>query len=76
MAQGGVGWAEVQHWLWPLYTERWGTWRYHRLGLSEVPYADAPTGVSLPPPPPLLYGEQERGMPAGGSARHHGLWQC
>lgn len=51
---GAVGWREALHWMWPLYSERWGPWRYHRLGLSAVPYSDR--AASLPPPPPLLYG--------------------
>jgi len=52
-----IGWAEVEHWMWPLWTERWGDWRRERLGLCEVPMADAADGACLlPPPTPLLYG--------------------
>lgn len=53
-----MSWRDVEHWLWPLFTERWGGWRYHRLGLPAVPYSVWPPGVPLPPPPPLLYGAQ------------------
>lgn len=63
---GSVGWAEVRHWLWPLFTERWGAWRHHRLGLPAVPYSDCPPGVPLPPAPALLYGEG----PCSGSCCH------
>ncbi len=52
---GSVSWRDVEHWLWPLFTERWGGWRYHRLGLPAVPYSGCPP-APLPPPPPLLYG--------------------
>lgn len=50
-----MSWQDVEHWLWPLFTERWGGWRYHRLGLPAVPYLGCPP-APLPPPPPLLYG--------------------
>ncbi len=54
---GSVGWSDVRHWLWPLFTERWGPWRSHRLGLPEAPYLDCPPGADLPAPPDLLYGK-------------------
>ncbi|EFN56472.1 hypothetical protein CHLNCDRAFT_145146 [Chlorella variabilis] len=63
---GSVGWAEVRHWLWPLFTERWGAWRHHRLGLPAVPYSDCPPGVPLPPAPALLYGVSESVVPRPG----------
>ena len=34
-AQGQIGWAEVEHWMWPLWTERWGDWRRERLGSAR-----------------------------------------
>lgn len=52
---GGVSWNEVRHWMWPLFTERWGPWRYHRLRLPSVPYSNCT--ADLPAPPPLLYGD-------------------
>ena len=51
-----VGWSHVRHWLWPLFTESWGAWRHHRLGLPAVPYSACNFDTSLPPPPLLLYG--------------------
>ena len=36
---GAVRWAEVEHWMWPLWTERWGSWRCERLGLPAAPMA-------------------------------------
>lgn len=56
-SRGSVGWSDVRHWLWPLFIERWGPWRHHRLGLPEAPYLDCPPGVDLPAPPVLLYGK-------------------
>ena len=52
----GVRWAEVEHWMWPLFTERWGDWRQQRLCLREVPLLGhlERTG-HLPPAPLLLY---------------------
>lgn len=53
---GGVGWPEVEHWMWPLFTERWGNWRQQRLGLPAVPFlAQADRQQCLPEPPLLLY---------------------
>ncbi len=50
-----VGWAEVEHWMWPLFSEGWRRWRAETLGLPPVPLS----GVPLPRPPPLLYGLPE-----------------
>ncbi|BDA42418.1 probable sterol 3-beta-glucosyltransferase at C-terminar half [Coccomyxa sp. Obi] len=47
----GVRWAEIEHWMWPLFTERWGAWRQERLCLPAVPYQ---TASSLPAAPLLL----------------------
>ena len=33
-----ASWREVEHWLWPVFTERWGRWRLERLKLDEVPF--------------------------------------
>ncbi|CAA7030584.1 unnamed protein product [Microthlaspi erraticum] len=27
-AIGKVSWSDVTHWMWPLFTEEWGSWRY------------------------------------------------
>ena len=66
---GEVSWAEVEHWLWPLFTKRrWGAWRQERLGLPPVPYvteAEA-ADVPLPAPPPLLLAVSELVVPRPG----------
>ena len=49
---GHICWADVLHWMWPLWLERWAQWRRHRLCLSEAPLTDA---TSLPRQTPLLY---------------------
>ena len=36
-----ASWREVEHWLWPVFTERWGKWRSERLHLDEVPFLSA-----------------------------------
>ncbi|GLC50118.1 hypothetical protein PLESTB_000344000 [Pleodorina starrii] len=33
-----VTFAEVVHWMWPLFTERWGEWRSSVLGLPPLPF--------------------------------------
>ncbi|KAG2490237.1 hypothetical protein HYH03_011361 [Edaphochlamys debaryana] len=63
-----VTFAEVSHWLWPLFTERWGEWRERLLRLPPLPLHDRDTGEPLtrgrlPPAPPLLYGFSERVVP-------------
>jgi hypothetical protein len=37
-----VGWGEVLHWMWPLFTERWAAWRSDRLHLSPCPLTVCP----------------------------------
>lgn len=52
--------AQVQHWVWPLFTERFEGIR-ERLGLAPLPFHHPITQDlldPLPPAPPLLYGEQ------------------
>ena len=51
-----VGWEEVLHWMWPLWTERWATWRRETLQAPEVPLVRVTSPSQLPPPTPLLYG--------------------
>lgn len=39
-AQGGraeTAWSHVEHWMWPLFTDRWGPFR-ERLGLHPCPF--------------------------------------
>ncbi|KAG9130554.1 hypothetical protein Leryth_011815 [Lithospermum erythrorhizon] len=60
---GSVNWEDVIHWMWPLYTEEWGSWRSLDLNLSSWPLTDPVTGLPTwhdrPPSPLLLYGFSE-----------------
>jgi FkbM family methyltransferase len=50
-----ASWREVEHWLWPVFTERWGQWRSERLCLNEVPFLT--NGVTAQQrPTKLIYG--------------------
>ncbi|XP_024173767.1 sterol 3-beta-glucosyltransferase UGT80B1 isoform X3 [Rosa chinensis] len=40
-----VGWKDVIHWMWPLFTEHWGSWRCDHLNLSAFPFTDPVTGL-------------------------------
>lgn len=55
-----VSWKDVAHWMWPLFTENWGSWRSDDLYLSPCPFTDPvtelPTWHDRPPSPLLLYG--------------------
>ncbi|KAI5661504.1 hypothetical protein M9H77_20827 [Catharanthus roseus] len=55
-----VGWKDVIHWMWPLFTEEWGSWRSLDLKLSTFPLTDPVTGLPAwhdrPLSPLLLYG--------------------
>ncbi|KAF2319738.1 hypothetical protein GH714_018443 [Hevea brasiliensis] len=54
-----VCWKDVIHWMWPLFTENWGSWRSDDLNLSPIPFTDPVTGLPTWhdwPPFPLLYG--------------------
>ncbi|XP_020270339.1 uncharacterized protein LOC109845499 isoform X1 [Asparagus officinalis] len=33
-----VSWKDVQHWMWPLFSEDWGSWRSDCLNLSPLPF--------------------------------------
>ncbi|KAL0422312.1 UNVERIFIED_CONTAM: O-mycaminosyltylonolide 6-deoxyallosyltransferase [Sesamum latifolium] len=33
-----IGWEDVIHWMWPLFTDDWGTWRSSDLQLSFWPF--------------------------------------
>ncbi|WVZ77376.1 hypothetical protein U9M48_025251 [Paspalum notatum var. saurae] len=33
-----VCWADITHWMWPLFTESWGSWRNDSLNLSPIPF--------------------------------------
>eukprot|EP00850_Spirogloea_muscicola_P022058 SM000275S10314 [mRNA] locus=s275:27872:32150:+ [translate_table: standard] len=55
-----LGWPEVEHWLWPLFSERWSAWRKDRLKLSccslTDPVTELPVLYNWPAAPLLLYG--------------------
>ncbi|KAL5564025.1 hypothetical protein UlMin_033772 [Ulmus minor] len=54
-----VCWKDVIHWMWPLFTEYWESWR-RDLNLSPYPFTDPVTGLpawhDMPSSPLLLYG--------------------
>ncbi|DBA91028.1 TPA: hypothetical protein ACH3X2_004228 [Trebouxia sp. C0005] len=37
--EGCVSWAEVEHWLWPAFSQRWSTWRRDCLNLTSIPFS-------------------------------------
>lgn len=53
-----ICWKDVMHWMWPLFTEDWGTWRATELQLSPLPFTDPvtsnPVWHSRPSSPLLL----------------------
>ncbi|KAL9239809.1 hypothetical protein vseg_014093 [Gypsophila vaccaria] len=55
-----LGWKDVIHWMWPLFSEDWGSWREDELNLSPLPFTDPVTGLPMwhdrPSAPLLLYG--------------------
>ncbi|XP_077245796.1 UDP-Glycosyltransferase superfamily protein isoform X2 [Tasmannia lanceolata] len=55
-----VCWKDVIHWIWPLFTEDWGSWRSDYLNLSPCPFTDPVTGLPTwhdwAQSPLLLYG--------------------
>ncbi|XP_061337197.1 sterol 3-beta-glucosyltransferase UGT80B1 isoform X2 [Gastrolobium bilobum] len=57
---GKVCWKDVIHWMWPLFTEKWGSWRNDDLHLSPCPFTDPVTGIPTwhdrPQSPLVMYG--------------------
>ncbi|KAH7435201.1 hypothetical protein KP509_06G054400 [Ceratopteris richardii] len=57
---GKVGWDDVIHWMWPLFTVRWAEWRMKHLHLSSCPLTDPVTELPMiydwPTKPLVLYG--------------------
>ncbi|GMY37507.1 sterol 3-beta-glucosyltransferase isoform X2 [Fagus crenata] len=55
-----VCWKHVIHWMWPLFTDSWGSWRCNDLNLGPCPFTDPviglPTWHDRPPSPLLMYG--------------------
>ncbi|KAK7302450.1 hypothetical protein RJT34_13340 [Clitoria ternatea] len=57
---GKVCWKDVIHWMWPLFSENWGSWRSVDLHLSPCPFTDPVTGIPTwherPQSPLVMYG--------------------
>ncbi|CAL5184659.1 unnamed protein product [Lathyrus oleraceus] len=57
---GKVCWKDVDHWMWPLFTDNWGSWRNDDLHLSPCPFTDPVTGIPTwydrPQSPLVMYG--------------------
>ncbi|XP_042398433.1 sterol 3-beta-glucosyltransferase UGT80B1-like isoform X1 [Zingiber officinale] len=55
-----VSWKDVAHWMWPLFTNDWGSWRSEQLKLSPIPFIDAVTSLPMwhmrAESPLLIYG--------------------
>ncbi|EFJ36947.1 hypothetical protein SELMODRAFT_437977 [Selaginella moellendorffii] len=76
-----VGWKDVTHWMWPLFTDRWTSWRVRKLRLSACPLTDPVTELPVhdwPRSVPLLYGFSEKVVECPGywpsSVRVCGFW--
>ncbi|CAI9103904.1 OLC1v1002494C3 [Oldenlandia corymbosa var. corymbosa] len=77
-----VGWNDVIHWMWPLFTEEWGSWRSLELSLSPCPFTDPVTGLPVwhdrPSSPLLMYGFSKEVVECPGywpsSVRVCGFW--
>ncbi|WVZ77377.1 hypothetical protein U9M48_025251 [Paspalum notatum var. saurae] len=77
-----VCWADITHWMWPLFTESWGSWRNDSLNLSPIPFTDPVTNLPLwhvrKEPPLLLYGFSKEIVECPGywpsSAHACGFW--
>ncbi|GMH38388.1 hypothetical protein BSKO_06272 [Bryopsis sp. KO-2023] len=67
-SESKLGMDEISHWMWPLFTERWGTWRQHRFPLDPFPGK----------PCMLLYGFSSMILPTPGwlptSVKVCGFW--
>ncbi|KAG5625569.1 hypothetical protein H5410_010787 [Solanum commersonii] len=74
-----VGWKDVIHWMWPLFTEEWGLWRSLDLNLSSLPFTDPVTGLPTfherLPSPLLLYGFSKEVVEYPGYW-HSKVWVC
>lgn len=69
--QGGraeTAWAHVEHWMWPLFTDRWGAFR-ERLGLHPCPFQEEQTMDALD----RQAGEDGLGLPVLGNCARDAL---
>ncbi|KAL0026049.1 hypothetical protein WJX79_005299 [Trebouxia sp. C0005] len=77
--EGCVSWAEVEHWLWPAFSQRWSTWRRDCLNLTSIPFSTCEERHALPHSIPLLYGLSEHVIQRPGywpaSVHCCGFWQ-
>ncbi|XP_078438933.1 UDP-Glycosyltransferase superfamily protein isoform X2 [Wolffia australiana] len=58
-----VSWNDVTHWMWPLFSEEWGSWRSNSLNLSPYPFTDPVTflpSLHLLQKSPLLLNWQKK----------------
>lgn len=49
-AAGCMSWRDVEHWMWPLWSDRWASWRQSRLGLPAAPLLLVQNPLDLPGP--------------------------
>ncbi|XP_020679797.1 sterol 3-beta-glucosyltransferase isoform X2 [Dendrobium catenatum] len=42
-----ICWNDVIHWMWPLFTEEWGSWRSECLHLGSLPFTDPVTNLPM-----------------------------
>ncbi|KAK9848835.1 hypothetical protein WJX84_007193 [Apatococcus fuscideae] len=72
---GRVTWADVEHWMWPLFSDRWLGFR---ISLGLPPNPQLRMGSQLMPAPVLLYGIPEQIVPKPRSWPEHapmcGFW--
>ncbi|KAK2966631.1 hypothetical protein RJ640_002329, partial [Escallonia rubra] len=77
-----VCWKDVIHWMWPLFTDDWASWRSDDLKLSPWPFTDPVTGLPMwhdrSQSPLLLYGFSKEVVECPGywpsKARVCGFW--
>lgn len=57
---GAASWKDVEHWMWPLFANRWQAVRTQLLGLPAKPFVGGADGTPLEhaPSTPILYGER------------------
>ncbi|DBB10651.1 TPA: hypothetical protein ACH3X3_007160 [Trebouxia sp. C0006] len=58
--EGCVSWAEVEHWLWPAFSQRWSIWRRDCLNLTSIPFTTCTIRSKL--------GKDKPGSPSPGTS--------
>lgn len=59
LSRAAVTWSDIEHWMWPLFLEKWSNFRQDMLDLGPCPFIDAHGAVSvasLQQATPVLYG--------------------